>query len=535
MRLEPAFVREHTDGHLRTLNRAPANPSRREIWLRWVLAATLALACLYGLAALWRGLFQPLLDEHPFRQTQTAITTYWLMHGGPVFAYETPVVGFPWSIPFEFPLYQLIVALVSLGGVPIEAAGRIVSFIFFVGCLFPLYVLFRALRYDIAAFLCVGILLVLSPIYLYWGRTFMIESCAVFFCLCWLAYLVKYVTEPKPVFNAVATLAGALGILAKATTFPAFAVLGGIIFLKLCYTAWRDRFPAGSVRLLLFTAFLIAAPFVIGVLWTVYSDSVKVHNDVGALMTSQALARWNFGTWDQRLSPALWRDVLFDRTLINTFGYAALPAILVIGAALTHRDYAYAALAAIVAFLVPFLVFTNLHIVHTYYQTANAIFIIAAAGLGLAAMISAKRIGIALVFLAVIGGAQLLYFRSVYAGYLTQDFSDKRELRIAMIAKSMTEPDTSLIVIGDDWSSEIPYFAQRKSLALPKWDPVSLLQRHLATPQQFLGAARLGGIVYCADSAPHDVERQKLLNEFVSGRAVLGEAGGCQFLAAEKK
>ena len=84
-------------------------------------------------------------------------------------------------------------------------------------------------------------------------------------------------------------------------------------------------------------------------------------------------------------------------------------------------------------------------------------------------------------------------------------------------------------------TSLIPYYAQRKSLVLPNWEPISLLRPHLATPQQFLGAARLGEIVYCADSAPHDVERQKLLNEFVSGRVVLGEAGGCQFLAAEKK
>jgi hypothetical protein len=53
---------------------------------------------------------------------------------------------------------------------------------------------------------------------------------------------------------------------------------------------------------------------------------------------------------------------------------------------LLRRDYAYAAVAAVLAFLVPFLVFTNLHIVHSYYQTANAIFIIAAVGLGLAAV-----------------------------------------------------------------------------------------------------------------------------------------------------
>src|SRR5208282_1028505 len=201
-------------------------PARRERWLRLLLLGMLALACLYGFAVLCRGLFQPLLDQYFFRQTQTAITTYALLHGGPILAYETPVVGFPWSIPFEFPLYQIIVAIVSLSGVPLEAAGRIVSFIFFIGCLWPLLILFRALRYDAYAFFCVGILFILSPIYLYWGRTFMIETCAVFFSLCWLAYICKYLSEPRPLFLAVATVAGVFGILSKSTTFPAFAVLG---------------------------------------------------------------------------------------------------------------------------------------------------------------------------------------------------------------------------------------------------------------------------------------------------------------------
>ena len=462
-------------------------PAPRERWLQRVLLGMLILAFLYGLAVLCLGLFQPLLDQHAFRQTQTALTAYWLVRGGPIFAYETPVAGFPWSIPFEFPLYQMIVALFSLSGVPLEAAGRVVSFIFFVGCLWPMHVLFRALRHDSTAFLCVAILFLLSPIYVFWSRTFMIETCAVFFSLCWLAYLARYVREPKPVFMAVATVAGVLGILAKATTFPAFAVLGGIIFLKESYTTWRDRLPAGRVRSLLLAAVALVVPFLIGVLWTVYSDRVKADNELGMLLTSRALAALTLGTWDQRISPALWRDAIFDRTLTNTFGYAAVPAVALIGATLLRRDYAYPALAAVLAFLVPFFVFTNLHVVHSYYQTANAIFIIAAVGLGLAATISVRQIGIALIFLAVIQTAQLSYFRSAYAVFLTQDFSVAREFRIANIAKSATAPDAGLIVIGDDWSSVIPYYAQRKSFALPNWAPVSVWQQTLATPQRFLG------------------------------------------------
>jgi hypothetical protein len=42
------------------------------------------------------------LDWYAFRQTQTALTAYWFMQEGFKLAYETPVGGRPWSIPFEF-------------------------------------------------------------------------------------------------------------------------------------------------------------------------------------------------------------------------------------------------------------------------------------------------------------------------------------------------------------------------------------------------------------------------------------------------
>ena len=97
-----------------------------EVRLERLLLGLLALALLFALTLLCRGLFKPLVDSYDARQTQTALTTFWLMQGGPIFAYETPVVGYPWSIPLEFPVYQIVVASVSGAGIPLDAAGRIV-------------------------------------------------------------------------------------------------------------------------------------------------------------------------------------------------------------------------------------------------------------------------------------------------------------------------------------------------------------------------------------------------------------------------
>jgi hypothetical protein len=106
--------------------------------------------------------------------------------------------------------------------------------------------------------------------------------------------------------------------------------------------------------------------------------------------------------------------------------------------------------------------------------------------------------------------------------------------RIANIAKSVTPPDTSLIVIGDYWSSTIPYYAQRRSLVIPAWIAPTSWQRMLAAPQEYLDDVGLGGVVYCADKAPRDPERKALTDVFVEGRAVLGEAGPCRLLAPDK-
>jgi hypothetical protein len=495
-----------------------------------VLLGGVASASLIAFAVLCIGLFQPLVDRFAFRQTQTALTAFWLMRGGPILAYETPVVGFPWSIPYEFPLYQIIVAALSRG-VPLDAAGRIVSFAFFVGCLWPLRVLFRALRFDALVFPCVSILFLLSPLYLFWGRTFMIETCALFFSLVWLAYFAKYLHEPKGAFAAVALVAGSLGILAKPTTFPAFSVLGGLLFLKEFRAAGEVRDTGGKVRLLVIALLLVSVPFALGMLWTAYADMVKVENEIGARLTSRALVPFNFGRWDQRVGMTLWRDVILHRSLMDAFGYAAIPAVALVGASLFCRRHAYATAAAVVAFIIPFLMFTNLHIVHSYYQSANALFMLAAAGMGIACVMSSGQAVLGLTSLAVIVAGQLVYLRSVYAPLLTEELTTMPQYRIAQIARSSTSPDDRLIIVGDDWSSTIPYYAQRKSLAIPKWVAATFLRRAFSAPEQFLDGGRVGGIVYCTEALPKVEESKALVEAFIAGRTVLGEAGPCRLLA----
>ena len=150
----------------------------------------LVFVVLLGLA-LWfttRGWHASILDRHEFRQTQTAISTYWIKEAGFHLNYETPLFGPPWSIPMEFPLYQWLVASTSsILGSGLESSARGVSLFFFFATLPAVYGLCGLINLAPSRrFLVLGVILT-SPTYLFWARTFMIETTAL--CLAtWFLY-----------------------------------------------------------------------------------------------------------------------------------------------------------------------------------------------------------------------------------------------------------------------------------------------------------------------------------------------------------
>jgi hypothetical protein len=110
------------------------------------------------------------------------------------FAYETPVAGMPWSIPFEFPIYQYLVALASqLTGFSLDATGRVTSFVFLALCLIPVRSITKNLNLPTSTFYIFSALLFSSPLYLYWGRTFMIETVAIFLSVTAVKYFLDII------------------------------------------------------------------------------------------------------------------------------------------------------------------------------------------------------------------------------------------------------------------------------------------------------------------------------------------------------
>lgn len=513
---------------------ACAHHDERQTWSRttFVLSFVCLTFMLHGIYYLLLGISQPLLDFHSFRQTQTALTAYWLWQGGPWIAYETPVFGYPWSIPFEFPIYQYLVAILKGVGIPIEVGGRLISYAFYLACLWPLAICLADLNFSRIHFFVIAALFLASPIYLYWSRTVMIETCALFFCFLWLAMFIRYLRRGGAGWFVCSLIAGITGILSKSTTFPGFAILGGLAVLGDAFAAWRSRrLPARLVDLFL-ASLLLLIPLIAGIAWVFASDFIRQQNAFGTFLTSQQLSQHTFGSWHDRVSAALWRDAVLLRAIPDIFGYGAIIAAVCIIAAYSDRRFLAAAFALTAAFFIPFLVFTHLHLVHNYYQSANAVFALMVAGLAICALYDARQPMLAGFLLTALLLGQIYYFHRHFVPVITANYSGDTLYQIARLAREKIKPTESLIVIGGAWA--VAYFSERKALGLPSWVPPNLLQQVVSDPQSFLGDSRFAAIVFC----PHRLQLARpntaLLQQFVADRMPLGEVAGCQLLAGTK-
>lgn len=120
----------------------------------------------------------------------------------------------------------------------------------------------------------------------------------------------------------------------------------------------------------------------------------------------------------------------------------------------------------IALFLVVALVFTHLHFIHHYYPYANGIFLIATFGWAIVALLEdgGKRryFGIAILLLCL--AASVLHYRS-YSWRFSEDvaFGPFRPELLQAI-QSYTRSSDVLIAFGTDWSSELPYYSERRAL-----------------------------------------------------------------------
>jgi hypothetical protein len=442
-----------------------AVPDRREAVITVLLVSGLLMFQVWGVSVRW---WNGNLPGHEFRQAQTAITALFVQRDHDFsLAYPTPVLGKPWSIPFEFPLYQwTVVAVSNATGLPLIQAGRAVSVACFYLMLPALWLLLG--RLGVAGtrrLLPLGMVLS-CPLYFIYARSFMIETMALMFSLWFLHAFVAAVERRSWIWLVAANVAGLGAGLVKVTTFVLYLMPAGVWAV---WWLWRARpqkdDATGGWRTAVRTAGWIAAATVVPIAasygWVRFAEAVRTLNPSSRDLVSTALYRYNFGTWGTRLSAGIWKlhwDIIVQ--YLTPLPVLAGCAVLTVFVGCRWRIWIG---WCVLFFIAVQALFPVIYASHDYYYAANAVLLMVAMGLVLAGLLEIPA-GRPIIWttIGILYAGLLWGYYGTYYEHMLRPSLGGNSLTEAL--RAVTDPDDVLIIAGEDWSSITPFYSQRRAL-----------------------------------------------------------------------
>jgi hypothetical protein len=405
-------------------------------------------------------LAEPLLGDHAFRQTQTAYTAR-IFHENAVDLWhpKLPVLGEPFEVPFEFPLFQVAASVAMDAGFRDDVAARATGLLCFLATALLLFGLVRRVAGRASAMAALVAFLA-TPFAFAWSRASMIEYLATAGAVGFAWATIAWRDHPRWPIGGLALAAGAVGMLVKPTT----AILW--ILPALGYRPTSPGARTGRRTRAQLTA-IVVTPLVAALIWTRHADSVKAASPMTSWLTSDALREWNLGTLDQRVSLDVWHEI-GDRLLAYVVGFAGLLflacAVVAVARSAQRRFWIGVSLAAVL----PLLVFTNLYLVHDYYLAAitpaSAALIGLGAGFAWSKLPSSPHVrGLAAAVVLVLLLSPLWFARDYWQDARTTERSPET-LTLAAEVAARTNPDDRVLVLGLDWNPAVLYYARRRGL-----------------------------------------------------------------------
>lgn len=400
-----------------------------------------------------------LSDIHGFRQSFTATAIYYFIKGGFRLDYLVPVLGAPWSIPIEFPLYQVIVATLSKTlSLPIIQTGRFITLAFFYSTLVLVFYSLKELKVNLSDRLIILSLILVNPLYLFWSRTVSIESTALFFSIGFLLFFIKFLHQKQQRFFFLTTIFGTLAALTKGFTFVPALIISVIYLLISLVNSVKKTGIFQTVKIYIWTLIPLVISLSLGFIWTIYSDHIKSLNPFGVTVP---LSSGYFSYWGIRFSSQVW-ERLFDLTNSLVLG-SAFSILIIIFGLIFSRKYKGLILSLSFSYFLTLFLFANLYFVHDYYFYASAIYLIMALGFGLISIGQRFSNPLTKYLLPIVLIVTLLMvYQQKYFPYQNSESTALEE--IGSTIKKLTNPEDVILVYFQDWSPEIPFYGERKAI-----------------------------------------------------------------------
>ena len=410
---------------------------------------------------------------HNFRQTQTALTAFYL-ESWKLYLYETPVLGGPsWRIPFEFPIYQAVVKLFNiLTGVPLVQSGKIISFLFFSLSLIPVVKIFKFLNFDIFLIKYLVAFILICPIYFYWSGTFMIESAALFFILCFIYFAIKIIFY-FPIINlrdlVYASVFLVLTGLQKSTYIVGPLIVFPLLFIFINFGKITNNHKIFLKILIYFILSILLIYF-----WIYYSDIVKSESYGGKWLTSHGLKGWNYGRLSYLIDLTFYNQIFFERVFFSSSLLVFIFFLSLLNLIFDDKKSRLFSICCLTLFLLPILIFRNLFFVHDYYLTANVIFVQIFIGFNMHNITKNSTIFFNnfkfnnnLLSTILLLSIFIIYANSPLGKYYYKSKKNAGVNNILEMTNDIKENSNkydTLIYYGFDWSSVIAFYSERKSL-----------------------------------------------------------------------
>ncbi|MEO6003591.1 MAG: glycosyltransferase family 39 protein [Opitutus sp.] len=435
---------------------------------RWekILCVSLFVVCLVVNIGLSRvGWSHNLREVHEFRQTQTALAARAIQRDGWTFAGPMPLFGPPWSAPMEFPLYQTCVArFATWTGMKLEPAGRFISLVFFYLSLPAFYLLLGTVGIPPPRrWLFLGLLLV-TPVYVYYSRSFMIESAALCAATWFLWAFVTALRKREARWIVTAVLLGSLAGLVKATTFAVFLVPAvALMAVELWHARRRSEKPGRELGAIVTAALeMTLPPLAVTLAWVAYGDAIKNSNPLSRFLTSEQLHTWNYGTVAQRFDPKFWQT-LWSTSSSSVLHLATMVILIALAVFVGRRVWLILAVL-LTCFLAGPLLFSNLYSLHDYYYYATGVFLLGAVIVLSNELLNRTAVPVVLRWAVVIGtlGAQVYGYTHSY--FHVQTRNDLEQPELARVLGQITNPGDVLLLHGFAWNPGIPYASDRRAI-----------------------------------------------------------------------